>query len=106
MRMHSPPHPGRIVRQECLEPLGLSVTDGAKALGVSRVALSELVNERRGVSPEMTIRLAKAFGSSPEVWVGLQLDFDMAKAMTKADQIKVRRLPVPEPAEYASVRKR
>jgi addiction module HigA family antidote len=58
LRLHSPPHPGRIVRQECLEPLGLSVTDAAKALGVSRVALSELVNERRGVSPEMAIRLA------------------------------------------------
>ena len=61
MPMKSPPHPGRIVRQECLEPLGLTVTDGAKALGVSRNALSELVNERRGISPEMTIRLAKAF---------------------------------------------
>lgn len=92
MAMHSPPHPGRIVRQECLEPLGLSVTAGAKALGVSRVALSELVNERRGVSPEMAIRLAKAFGGSAEVWAGLQLDFDMAQAMTKADQIKVQRV--------------
>lgn len=99
MRMHSPPHPGRIVRQECLEPLGLSVTDAAKALGVSRVALSELVNERRGVSPEMAIRLAQAFGGSPEVWAGLQLDFDLARALTKADQIKVRRLFVPEPVE-------
>jgi len=80
MPMKNPPHPGRIVRQECLEPLGLSVTDGAKALGVSRNALSELINERRGISPEMAIRLSKAFGSSPEVWAGLQLDFDMAQA--------------------------
>ena len=93
MPMKNPPHPGRIVRQECLEPLGLSVTDAAKALGVSRNALSELVNERRGVSPEMAIRLAKAFGSSATVWAGLQLDYDMAQAMRHADQIKVQRVP-------------
>lgn len=76
----------------------MSVTDGAKALGVSRVALSELVNERRGVSPEMAIRLAKAFGGSAEVWAGLQLDHDMARAMAKADQIKVQRVAVPAQA--------
>ena len=92
MAMHDPPHPGRIVRQECLEPLGLSVTDGAKALGVSRNALSELVNERRGVSPEMAIRLSKAFGSSPEVWAGLQLDYDMARALRDADRIDMKRI--------------
>jgi addiction module HigA family antidote len=92
MPMKNPPHPGRIVRQECLEALGLSVTDGAKALGVSRNALSELVNERRGVSPEMAIRLAKAFGSSAEVWAGLQLDYDMAQAMKHAHRINVRRV--------------
>jgi antitoxin HigA-1 len=92
MPMKTPPHPGRIVRQECLEPLGLSVTDGAKALGVSRNALSELINERRGISPEMAIRLAKAFGSSPEIWAGLQLDYDMAQAMKRAHQINVRRV--------------
>jgi len=95
MPMKNPPHPGRIVRQECLEPLGLSVTDGAKALGVSRNALSELVNERRGISPEMAIRLSKAFGSSPEVWAGLQFDYDMAQAMKQADRIKVQRVPKP-----------
>ena len=95
MPMKNPPHPGRIVRQECLEPLGLSVTDGAKALGVSRNALSELVNERRGISPEMAIRLSKAFGSSPEVWAGLQFDYDMAQAMKQADRIKVQRVPTP-----------
>lgn len=92
MPMKNPPHPGRIVRQECLEPLGLSVTDAARALGVSRNALSELVNERRGVSPEMAIRLAKAFGSSATVWAGLQLDYDMARAMRHADRIKVQRV--------------
>jgi len=93
MPMKNPPHPGRIVRQECLEPLGLSVTDAAKALGVSRNALSELVNGRRGISPEMAIRLAKAFGSSATVWAGLQLDYDMAQAMKHADRIKVQRVP-------------
>ena len=90
--MHSPPHPGRIVKQECLEPLGLNVTEAARNLGVSRVALSELVNERRGVSAEMAIRLSKAFGSSPEVWAGLQMQYDLALALAKADRIKVRRL--------------
>src|SRR4051812_11320365 len=95
MPMKNPPHPGRIVRQECLEPLGLSVTDGAKALGVSRNALSELVNERRGVSAEMAIRLAKAFGSTPEAWAGLQFDYDMAQAMKQADQINVQRVSTP-----------
>jgi addiction module HigA family antidote len=93
--MKNPPHPGRIVRQECLEPLGLSVTDGAKALGISRNALSELVNERRGVSPEMAIRLAKAFGSAPEVWAGLQMDYDMAQAAKRANTIKVQRVTMP-----------
>ncbi len=90
--MRNPPHPGRIVKQECLEPLDLSVTEAARKLGVSRVALSELVNERRGVSPEMAIRLSKAFGSRPEVWAGLQMQFDLARAMKNADQIKVQRL--------------
>ncbi len=95
MPMHNPPHPGRIVRQECLEPLRLSVTEGARALGVSRNALSELVNERRGISPEMAIRLAKAFGSSPQTWAGLQLAYDMAQIMKVADRIKVQRVSVP-----------
>jgi len=90
--MKTPPHPGRIVRQECLEALALSVTDGAKALGVSRNALSELVNERRGVSPEMAIRLSKAFGSTAAAWAGLQLAYDMAQAMQHADGIKVDRV--------------
>ena len=92
MHMKNPPHPGRIVRQECLEPLGLTVTDAAKALGVSRNALSELLNKRRGISPEMAIRLSKAFGSSPAVWAGLQLDYDLARAMQRAGNIKVTRV--------------
>ncbi len=95
MPMKNPPHPGRIVRQECLEPLALSVTDGAKALGVSRNALSELVNERRGVSPEMAIRLDKAFGGGADTWHAMQAAYDMAHAMQHADRIKVQRVPQP-----------
>ncbi|WP_428532190.1 HigA family addiction module antitoxin [Rhodopila sp.] len=95
MPMKNPPHPGRIVRQDCLGPLGLSVTDGAKALGVSRNALSELVNERRGISPEMAIRLDKAFGGGADSWHLMQANYDMAQAMKQADQIKVQRFPQP-----------
>lgn len=95
MAMKNPPHPGRIVRQECLEPLGLSVTDGARALGVSRNALSELVNERRGVSPETAIRLDKAFGGGADSWHLMQANYDMAQAMKLADKIKVQRVPHP-----------
>jgi addiction module HigA family antidote len=92
MPMKNPPHPGRIVRQEYLAPLGFSVTGGAKALGVSRYTLSELVDERRGISPEMAIRLAKAFGNSAEVWTGLQIDYGMTQAMKHAHRINVRRV--------------
>ena len=95
MPMKDPPHPGRIVRQECLEALKLSVTDGAKALGVSRNALSELVNERRGVSPEMAIRLDKAFGGGADSWHLMQANYDMAQAMKLADRIKVQRVLQP-----------
>jgi antitoxin HigA-1 len=98
MPMKNPPHPGRIVRQECLEPLALSVTDGAKALGISRNALSEIVNERRGISPEMAIRLAKAFGSSADTWHQMQANYDMAQAMKNADRIKVQRITTPPAA--------
>ena len=98
MPMKNPPHPGRIVLEECIHPLGLSVSAAAKALGVSRNAVSELVNGRRGISPEMAIRLSKAFGSSPETWAGLQLDYDMARAMEDADRIEVQRVPMPDAA--------
>lgn len=92
MRMKNPPHPGRVVRQECIEPLGLTITAVAEALGVSRQALNNLVNLRAGVSPEMAIRLSKAFGSSPELWLGLQMDYDLAQAERSAARIKVRRV--------------
>ena len=92
MRMKNPPHPGRVVRQECLEPLGLTVTQAARLLGVTRQALNNLVNGRAGISPEMSIRLSKAFGSSPEVWLGMQMEYDLAEAEKNADQIKVERV--------------
>ena len=89
MAMQSLPHPGGIVKRQCLEPLGLSVTRAARGLGVTRQALSELVNERSGVSTEMAIRLSKAFGSSPETWLGMQMAYDLWQARERADQIKV-----------------
>ena len=92
MRMKKPPHPGRIVRQECLEPLGLTVKEAAKRLGVTRQALNNLVNGKSGISPEMSIRLSKAFGSSPEVWLGLQLEYDLAEAEKHVGKIRVDRI--------------
>jgi antitoxin HigA-1 len=91
MPMKNPPHPGRIVREECLQALGLSVTAGAKALGVSRQALNNLVNERAGISPEMAIRLAKAFGSNAQTWLRMQSNYDLAQALKSESKIRVRR---------------
>lgn len=88
MVMYNPPHPGEVVRELCIVPLGLSVTEAAKGLGVSRTALSELLNGRRGISPEMAIRLATAFGGSAESWVTQQAQYDLWKAMQDADKIK------------------
>ncbi len=89
MPMHSPPHPGLSVRHDCLEPLGLSVTAGAQVLGVSRKQLSALVNGRAGISPEMAIRLDKAFGGGASTWYQLQAAYDMAQALKKVDEIRV-----------------
>lgn len=91
MTMKHPVHPGRIVRHDCLEALGLSVTDGAKVLRVSRQALSNLLGGKSGVSPDMAIRLSKAFGSNPETWLKMQLSYDLAEAMKHESEIKVRR---------------
>ena len=91
MPMHDPSHPGEHVRHDCLEPLGLTVTRAALILGVTRKALSELVNGRSGISPEMAIRLSKAFGGSPEVWLRMQMAYDLWRAQQKADRIKVER---------------
>ena len=89
MGMHNPPHPGGILKRQCLEPLGLTVTRAAKGLGVTRQALSELVNERAGISVEMAIRLSKAFGSTPETWLGMQMANDLWKARNRAGEISV-----------------
>ncbi len=93
--MKNPPHPGESVRYDCLEPLGLTVTEGAKALGVTRQALNNLVNGKSGISPEMAIRLSKAFGSSPETWLRMQLDYDLAQARRHEDRIQVKRVQRP-----------
>ena len=79
MRMKNPPHPGSIVREDCLEPLGLTVTEGARVLGVTRQALNNLVNERAGISPEMAVRLTKAFGGNAESWLRMQSLYDLAQ---------------------------
>ena len=91
MPMHDPPHPGEIVRYECLEPLGLSVTRAAGGLGVTRQTLSDLVNERSGVSVEMAVRLSKAFGSTPETWLSMQMAYDLWQARNRAEDIQVER---------------
>ena len=89
MEMHDPPHPGEVIRELCLEPLGLSVTETAQGLGVSRKALSELLNGHSGISPRMAIRLSKAFGSSPQSWLAQQMHYDLWRASRSADEIKV-----------------
>ena len=88
MPMKNPPHPGLSVRYDCLEPLRLSVTEGAKKLGVSRKRLSRLVDGRSGISPKMAIRLDKAFGGGAEVWYGLQTAYDFAQAMKGTDRAR------------------
>jgi antitoxin HigA-1 len=101
MPMKSPAHPGRIVRSACLEPLGLSVTAGAKILGVSRQTLNKIVNGQAGISPEMAIRLTKAFGSTEETWLGMQLAYDLAAVRKDESKIKVRRQHVPQELHIA-----
>jgi len=96
MRMHSPPHPGEIIREDCLAALGLTVTAAASWLGVSRQSLSELLNGRNGISAEMAIRLEKAGWSNAETWLGAQLAYDLWQAKQHAGSIKVKRYPVPD----------
>jgi len=92
MPMKNPAHPGRVVRNACLEPLGLSVARGAQILGVTRQALNNVINGKSGISPEMAIRLSKAFGSTPETWLAMQTAYDLAQARKTESKIKVRRL--------------
>jgi len=90
MRMKNPPHPGGFVFRQCIEPMGLTITAAAEALGVTRVTLSELVNGKRGISPEMAVRLSKVFGGSAESWLVQQAQYDLAQV--HADRIKLKRL--------------
>jgi addiction module HigA family antidote len=90
--MRNPPHPGLSVRLNCLGPFGLSVTQGAKVLGVTRQALNKLIKGKSGISAEMAVRLSKAFGSSPEVWLGMQLDYDLAQVRKREGEIRVQRV--------------
>lgn len=92
MQMHNPPHSGEILRSLCLEPLGLSVTDAAKALGVSRKTLSAVLNGRAGVSPEMAVRLSIAFDTTAESWLNQQVQFDLWLAEKRRKSLKVSRL--------------
>lgn len=92
MPMKNPPHPGHTVRDLCLEPLKLSVTAAAEALGVSRVTLSELLNGKNGISPEMAYRLSRAFGSTPEFWLRLQMAYDLARTKKTASKLRVKRV--------------
>ncbi len=94
MAMHNPIHPGVIVREDCLKPLGLSVTEGAKCLGIGRQTLSNLVNEKASVSIEMAYRLSKVFGSTPETWLGMQLAFDLARSSHLERTIQLERMVI------------
>lgn len=92
MKMHNPPHPGEVLRSLCIEPLGITVTDAAKALGISRKTLSAILNGRAGISPEMAIRLSKAFDTSAESWLNQQIQYDLWVAERSAGKIKVKQL--------------
>ena len=92
MGMYNPPHPGKIIKQFCIEPLGLTVTEAAKAIGVTRKTLSALLNGRSGISPEMALRLSKVFGRSPEGWLKLQLQYDLWTTQQSVDLKNIKRI--------------
>lgn len=92
MKMHDPPHPGEVLKKLCLDPLGLSVTDAARSLGVSRKTLSAILNERAGISPEMAVRLSIAFGTSAESWLSQQVQYDLWHAEKGRKLLHVTRL--------------
>ena len=92
MKMHNPPHPGEVLKELCLAPLGLSVTRAAEALGVSRKTLSSILNGHAGISPEMAIRLSKAFGTSAESWLNQQALYELWVTQRALGKIKVKRL--------------
>ncbi len=92
MQMHNPPHPGEVIRDLCLEPLDLSVTEAAEALGVSRKTLSSILNGHAGISPEMALRLSMAFDTSPESWLNQQVQYDLWQARKAKKQLRVKKL--------------
>lgn len=94
LRVHHPPHPGEILRDLCLTPLNLSVTDAAASLGVSRNTLSAILNERAGISPEMAIRLSIAFNTTAESWLHQQMQYDLWHAEQSRNRLRVRKLAV------------
>ena len=89
MPMHNPPHPGGVIKRQCLDPLGLSVSRASEGLGVSDQVLLDIVDERTGVSAEMAVRLSKAFGSSPETWLGMQMAYDLWHILERSEGIEV-----------------
>lgn len=92
MNMHNPPHPGEVLRELCLEPLELTITDAAAALGVSRKTLSAILNGRAGISPEMALRLSIAFDTTPESWLNQQSQYDLWLARQESPKMKVQKL--------------
>jgi len=90
--MHNPPHPGEVIRELCLEPMGITVTAAAKALGISRKALSELLNGKTGISPEMALRLSMAFDTTPESWLTQQMHYDLWQVEQKGKPLNVEKL--------------
>ena len=92
MKMHNPPHPGEILRELCLEPLNLTISEAARGLGVSRKTLSSIVNGRQGISAEMAVRLSIAFETTSESWLNQQLQFDLWQAEQKRKKLRVKRL--------------
>jgi antitoxin HigA-1 len=92
MQMYNPPHPGEVIKELCLEPLDLTVTRAAEALGVSRKTLSAILNGHAGISPEMAIRLSIAFDTSAESWLNQQLQYDLWRARQEQQNMKVERL--------------
>ena len=92
MKMHNPPHPGEVLRELCLEPLGITVTEAAEALSVSRKTLSAILNRRAGISPEMAVRLSIAFDTSAESWMNQQTQYDLWLAEQNRNRLKVKKL--------------
>jgi len=92
IQMHNPPHPGQVLRELCIEPLGLSVTEAAEGLGVTRKTLSAVLNGRAGISPEMALRLSIAFDTSPESWLNQQTQYDLWIAQKEKKKLRVKKL--------------